>query len=64
MPVTRVQVISNQATFTIKRPPEAAPGGVLANTWQESLKAARELRVGKEVAKLISTPHPGPLLVR
>jgi len=52
MPVTRVQVISNQATFTIKRPTEAAPGGVLANAWQESLKAAKELREGKEVGRI------------
>ena len=48
MPVTRVQVISNKATFTIKRGPEAAPGGVLANTWQESLKAAKDLQEGKQ----------------
>jgi len=48
MPVTRVEVISNKATFTIKRGPEAAPGGVLANTWQESLKAAKDLQEGKE----------------
>src|SRR6187431_2778349 len=34
MPVTRVQVISNKATFTIKRPKEAAPGGVTADAWQ------------------------------
>ncbi len=52
MPVTRVQVISNQATFTFQRPKEAAPGGVLAHTWQESLKAARELREGKEVGRI------------
>jgi len=48
MPVTIVEVISNKATFTIKRGPEAAPGGVLACTWQESLKAAKDLQEGKE----------------
>jgi hypothetical protein len=52
MPVTRVQVISNKATFTIKRGPEAAPGGPLANAWQESLKAAKELQDGKEVGRI------------
>src|SRR5688572_14955533 len=43
MPVTRVQVISNKATFTIKRPESAASGRPLTNAWQESLKAAKEL---------------------
>jgi hypothetical protein len=52
MPVTRVQVISNKATFTIKRGPEAAPGRVLANAWQESLKAAKDLQEGKEVGRI------------
>ena len=52
MPVTRVQVISNKATFTIKRGAEAAPGGPLANAWQESLKTAKELQEGKEVGRI------------
>jgi hypothetical protein len=52
MPVTRVQVISNKATFTIKRPVEAAPGGTLASAWQESLKAAKDLQDGKEVGRI------------
>ena len=52
MPVTRVQVISNTATFTIKRGAEAAPGGPLANAWQESLKLAKELQEGKEVGRV------------
>jgi hypothetical protein len=52
MPVTRVQVISNKATFTIKRGPEAAPGGPLAKAWQESLKAAKDLQDGKEVGRI------------
>lgn len=52
MPVTRVQVVSNQATFTIKRGPEAAPGGPLVNAWQESLKAARALQAGREVGRI------------
>ena len=49
MPVTRAQVISNQATFTIKRGPEAAPGRVLETAWQDSLRAAKDLQEGKEV---------------
>lgn len=52
MPVTRDQVISNEATFTIKRRAEAAPGGPLASVWQESLKAARDLQEGKEVGRI------------
>ena len=52
MPVTRVQVISNKATFTIKRGAEAAPGRVLENAWQESLKAAKDLQEGKEVGRI------------
>ena len=49
MPVTRVQVISNKATFMVKRPSSAAPGGVLTNAWQQSLQAAKDLQEGKEV---------------
>lgn len=52
MPVTRVQVLSNKATFTIKRGAEAAPGGPLANAWQESLKAAKDLQEGKEIGRI------------
>jgi hypothetical protein len=52
MPVNVVQVISNKATFTIKRPVEAAPGGVTADAWQESLKAAKDLQDGKEVGRI------------
>ena len=52
MPVTRVQVISNKATFTIQRPSSARPGGPLTNAWQDSLQAARDLQEGKEVGRL------------
>ena len=52
MPVTRVQVMSNKATFTIKRPTDAAPGGPLVSAWQESLKAAKDLQEGKEVGSI------------
>jgi hypothetical protein len=52
MPVTRVQVVSNKATFIIKRRAETAPGGTLANAWQESLKAAKDLQDGKEVGRI------------
>ena len=52
MPVTRVQVISNKATFTVKRPTSAAPGGPLINAWQESLQAAKDLQEGKEAGRI------------
>jgi hypothetical protein len=52
MPVTRVQVISNKATFTIRRRAEAGPSGPLSNAWQESLKAAKDLQSGKEVGRI------------
>ena len=52
MPVTRVQVISNKATFMIQRPTSAAPGGPLTNAWQESLQAAKDLQEGKEVGRI------------
>jgi hypothetical protein len=52
MPVTRVQVISNQATFMVKRPASAAPGGPLTNAWQDSLQAAKDLQEGKEVGRI------------
>src|SRR5258708_4101369 len=52
MPVSRVDVISNKATFSIKRPADAAPGGSLPNAWQASLKAAKDLQDGKEVGRI------------
>ena len=52
MPVTRVEVISNEASFTIKREAAGAPGGSLADAWQQSLKAAKDLQDGKEVGRI------------
>jgi hypothetical protein len=52
MPVTIVQVISNKATFTIKREAAGAPGGQLANEWQKSLKTAKDLPDGKEAGHI------------
>ena len=52
MPVNRVQVISNKATFMVKRPTSAAPGGPLTNAWQESLQAAKDLQEGKQVGRI------------
>ena len=52
MPVTRVQVVSNKATFTVKRPTSAAPGGPLIDAWQDSLQAAKDLQEGKEVGRI------------
>lgn len=52
MPVTRVQVISNEAAFTIKRDSNSAPDGPLARVWQESLQNAKDLQDGKEVGRI------------
>ena len=52
MPVTRVQVISNKATFIIKQEASGAPGRPLTNAWQESLKAAKDLQEGREVGRI------------
>ncbi len=47
-PVTHLQVKSDRATFTIRRPQQ--PG--LEKAWQDSLQAARDLRDGKEVGRI------------
>ena len=47
-PVTLVNVKSDQATFTIKRPREAR----LEEAWQKSLQAAKDLQDGKEVGRI------------
>ncbi len=52
MPVTRVEVVSNQATFTIRRPASAAPGGSMVDAWQGSLKAAKNLQGGKNAGHI------------
>ena len=57
MPVTRVQVISNEATFTIKQDRNFAPGGGLAHLWKDCLKTAKDLQDGKEVGR-IGFYHP------
>jgi hypothetical protein len=66
MPVTRVDVISNQATFTIKRQKRVEPEGLsdaaAANfkaaqevddkSWKMTLEAAKNLQEGKEVGRI------------
>lgn len=52
MPVTRVQVISNDAIFVIKQDVHFAPGGALAHLWKECLQNARDLQDGKEVGRI------------
>ena len=47
-PVTLVHAKSDKATFTIKRPREAG----LDESWQMSLKAAKDLQDGKEVGRI------------
>lgn len=43
-PVTTVQILSNDATFTIKPDRYSQPGGVLENVWKSSLALARQLQ--------------------
>ena len=57
MPVTRVQAISNEATFTIKQDRNFAPSGALAHLWKDCLKTAKDLQDGKEVGR-IGFYHP------
>ena len=49
MPVTTVQILSNEATFTIKRDRYSKPGGVLENVWKSSLALARKLQAGEKI---------------
>ena len=66
MPVTRVEVISNKATFTIKRQQRVKPEGLsdaaAANftaaqethdkSWKMTVEAAKDLQEGKEVGRI------------
>lgn len=66
MPVTRVQVISNHATFTIKRQQHVKPQGLSDaaaanfkaaqethdNGWKTTVEAAKDLQEGKEVGRI------------
>jgi hypothetical protein len=47
-PVTHVEVKSDKATFTIRRPNNAG----LEKAWESSLQAARDLQEGKEVGRI------------
>lgn len=47
-PVSRVTIKSDRATFIIKKPTQAA----LAEFWKTSLRAAEDLRDGKEVGRI------------
>lgn len=44
--VTTSQVLSNEATFTIKQDRYTKPGGALENVWKSSLARARKLQEG------------------
>lgn len=48
-PVTTVQVLSNDATFTIKQDRYSKPGGPLENVWKSSLALARRLQESEKV---------------
>lgn len=43
-PVTTVQILSNEATFTIKPDQYSQPGGMLENVWKSSLALAKQLQ--------------------
>jgi hypothetical protein len=47
-PVTTVQVLANDATFTIKQDRYSKPGGPLENVWKSSLAMARKLQENNE----------------
>ncbi|MES2465798.1 MAG: hypothetical protein V4675_00740 [Verrucomicrobiota bacterium] len=49
-PVSTIQIKSDQAVFIIKRPLEAQEA--LASAWKESLDAAKDLRLGKEIGRI------------
>ena len=49
-PVSTIQMKSDRAVFIIKRPLEAQEA--LASAWTESLDAARDLRMGKEIGRI------------
>ncbi len=48
-PVTTVQVLSNEATFTIKQDRYSKPGGSLENVWKSSLALAGKLQASEKV---------------
>lgn len=48
MPVTTVQILSKEATFTIKQDRYSKPGGVLENVWKSSQALARKLQQGEK----------------
>ena len=47
-PVTTVDVLANEATFTIKPDRYSKPGGKLENVWKSSLDLARKLQAGEQ----------------
>jgi hypothetical protein len=48
MPVSRVNIIGEDVTFTIKRPAAQA----LASAWKETLQLAKDLQDGKETGRI------------
>lgn len=51
-PVTTVEILSNDATFTIKPDRYSQPGGKLENVWKSSLALARRLQDGEKVGSV------------
>ena len=49
-PVSTIQMKSDRAVFIIKRPLEAQEA--LASAWKESLEAAKDLQMGKQIGRI------------
>ena len=48
-PVTTLQILSHDATFTVKQDHYSRSGGPLENAWKISLASARKLQEGAEI---------------
>jgi hypothetical protein len=51
-PMNQVTVKSDKATFVIRRPNSARPGGPVDKAWADTLQTARDLQQGKEVGRI------------
>jgi len=51
-PMSQITIKSDKATFTIRRPNSARPGGPLEKIWADTLQTARDLQEGKPVGRI------------
>jgi hypothetical protein len=51
-PSSRITVKSDTATFVIRRPDSARPGGPVERAWDDTLRNARDLQAGREVGRI------------